>query len=531
MKNIFTTILVLINFQFSFFNFQLLAQPTIEWQKCLGGNADDYCYSIQQTKDAGYILAGWTFSKDGDASGNHGICDYWVVKLNSSGNLLWQKSLGGSNGDYAFSIWQTSDDGYIVAGNTRSNDSNVSGNHSTNAFTDAWIVKLNSSGVIQWEKCYGGTNLDYASSVQQTTDGGYIFAGQTYSSDGDVSGNHGGGDVWVVKLKPNGDIDWQKCLGGSTDDNANSIQQTKDGGYIVAGNSSSNDGDVTGNHIKSDYWIVKLNSAGTIQWQKSLGGSAVEIAKSVMQTKDNGFIVTGRTASNDGDVTGFHGSLDYWVVKLNQDGNIQWEKCLGGSKVSYAVSIMQTAESGYICCGYTNANDGDVTGHHGSPDSSDYWIAKLSASGGLQWGKSLGGSNLDISTSSQLTTDGGLVVAGYSRSNDGDVSGNHGGWDCWVVKLSAFSDVEEPESGTDVAISPNPATDFLEISYTNINHTLKSVVNSSLEIYNVFGEKILSSSQYSVLYTQYSAKLDVSDLLPGVYFLKVGDTFQPFVKM
>jgi len=163
-------------------------------------------------------VAGETWSNDGDVSGNHGGSDYWVVKLNSSGDIEWQKCLGGTNSDggifndYIYSIQQTSDGGFIMACETMSNDGDVSGNHGS---YDAWVVKLNSLGDIEWQKCLGGTNRDIANSIQQTSDGGFIVAGYTYSNDGDVSGNHGYCDAWVVKLNSSGDIEWQKCLGGT----------------------------------------------------------------------------------------------------------------------------------------------------------------------------------------------------------------------------------------------------------------------------------------------------------------------------
>jgi hypothetical protein len=178
-------------------------------------------------------------------------------------------------------------------------------------------VKLSSSGTIQWQKCLGGSSGDRANSIQQTTDSGYIVAGITESNDGDVTGNNGTYDYWIVKLNSSGTIQWQKCLGGTVSDYAFSIQQTADSGYIVAGYSDSNDCDVSGNHGIYDYWIVKLNSSGTTQWQKCLGGTGIDYAFSIKRTTDSGYIVAGNSYSNDGDVAGYHGNADYWIVKLN----------------------------------------------------------------------------------------------------------------------------------------------------------------------------------------------------------------------
>ena len=175
-------------------------------------------------------------------------------------------------------------------------------------------------------KTLGGSNVDDAQSIRQTTDGGYIIAGSSNSGDGDISGNHGNYDYWIVKLDSNGNMQWQKSLGGSSMDMAQSIQQTSEGGYIVAGSSSSNDGDVSGNHGGGDYWIVKLDINGNIQWQKSLGGSSSEQVNSVQQTFDGGYIIAGTTVSTDGDITVSYGNNDFWVVKLDSGGNMQWQK-------------------------------------------------------------------------------------------------------------------------------------------------------------------------------------------------------------
>ncbi len=266
------TILLLSLFLYPCMINSIFAQaPSIQWQKCLGGTSNDRAYSIHQTSDGGFIVAGETSSYDGDVlenhggdmSGNHESYDVWIVKLNSLGNILWQKCLGGTGGDYATSIQQTNDSGFIVAGYTRSNNGNVSGNHGN---FDYWVVKLNYLGNIQWQKCLGGTNIDRTNSIQQTSDSGFIVAGYTESNNGDVSGNHGSYDVWIVKLNSLGNILWQKCLGGTNIDIAYSIQQTSDSGFIVAGYTESNNGDVSGNHGNSDYWLVKLNSSGDTLW-------------------------------------------------------------------------------------------------------------------------------------------------------------------------------------------------------------------------------------------------------------------------
>jgi len=482
--------------------------PAIQWQKCLGGPDGDAAYSIQQTNDGGFIVAGVTSSNDGHVWGNHGGSDAWVVKLDSSMFIHMQKCLGGTGADFAYSIKQTSDGGFIVAGFTMSNDGDVSGNHGWN---DAWVVKLNSSGDIEWQKCLGGTNDDYAYSIQQTSDGGFIVAGETNSNDGDVSGNHGWNDAWVVKLNSLGDIEWQKCLGGTNNDYARSIQQTSDGGFIVAGYTSSNDGDVSGNHENGKYWVVKLNSSGTILWQKCLGGTVYgAIAYSIQQTSDGGFIVAGETRSYNGDVSGNHGGIDYWVVKLDSLGDIEWQKCLGGTNNDYARSIQQTSDGGFIVAGYTSSNDGDVSGFHGY---SDYWVVKLNSSGDIEWQKCLGGTNDDWARSIKQTSDGGFIVAGFTASNDGDVSGNQGNSDAWVVKLTNEPDrINEIENYNSLSIYPNPFREKAIITFDNPKNE-----KYRLLIIDVTGKVVMEINE---IYGN-TVEIDGSNLSAGVYVFEL----------
>jgi hypothetical protein len=507
------------------------AQPTIEWQKSLGGTYDDYAYLIQQTTDGGYIIAGESLSNDGDVTGHYGTTtynDYWVVKLNSIGTIAWQKSLGGTYDDRATSIQQTMDGGYIVAGHSKSNDGDVTGHHGTTSYYDYWVVKLNSTGTIEWQKSLGGTFDDWGQSIQQTTDSGYIIAGYSSSNDGDVTGHHGTTtthDYWVVKLNSTGTIEWQKSLGGTYNDDASSIQQTTDGGYIVAGVSSSNDGDVTGHHGTSnyeDYWVVKLNSTGIIAWQKSLGGTSSDFAESIRQTTDGGYIVAGFSSSNDGDVTGNHGSLDYWVVKLNPTGTIAWQKSLGGTDVDLGLSIHQTTDSGYIIAGSCGSNDGDVTVNHGFYD---YWVVKLNSTGTIQWQKSFGGTISECAYSILQTTDGGYIVAGMSFSNNGDVTGHHGTSstnDYWVVKLSPDVGIKDiNKNNSNINVYPNPA---------NTEITIELICQNSLVgICNISGQEIMQLKARSQ-----KLKVDVSNLPSGIYFVKVvtakGVEIKKFIK-
>lgn len=358
------------------------------------------------------------------------------IPLPSTPAPQFSKAYGGSVGDIANGIVSSLDGGYVMAGWTRSNDGDVTGNHGQE---DAWVLKLDKSGNKLWQKALGGTGRDYASSIAASWDGGYIIAGYTSSNDGDVSGNHGGYDAWVIKLDKDGNKQWQKTFGGNDYDQGNSITATLDGGYVMAAYTSSTDGDVSSYRGRGDVWVVKLDKHGNKQWQKTLGGTGEEFPFCIKKSTAGGYVIAAYTQSNDGDVSGNHGGFgDAWVVHLDKSGNTMWQKTLGGSERDYANSITPSVDGGYVLAGETNSNDGDVSGYHGGGElGGDAWVVKLDKDGNKQWQKALGGSGYDKGYAVIPSGDGGYIMAGESGSDDGDVSGLHGSFygDAWVVKL------------------------------------------------------------------------------------------------
>jgi len=408
--------------------------PEIDWQRCLGGSAQDLANCISKTEEGKYIIAGGSCSNDGNLTENQGGWDYWIVLTDTSGTIEWQNSLGGSEDDIAFAVQQTTDGGYIATGECLSKDGDISDPYS-DSWYDYWIVKLDSSGALLWEKSLGGTDSDRAYSLCATADNGTIIAGGTHSTDGDLDSmeHHGQEDFWVVKIDSLGTIDWQNLYGGSMWERAHCIRQTEDGGFIVVGYSDSNDGDLIENQGIDDYWIVKLDSTGIIEWQRSLGGSHIDKSYAVEQTSDLGYIVVGYSRSSDGDVTINHGLADYWIVKLDSTGTMEWQKSLGGSEFDSAYAVQQTEDLGYIITGKSFSDDGDITGNHGD---GDYWLVKLDQDGNLVWQKTMGGSYYETSNSLIRISEYFYITAGGTSSDDGDVSGNHGSSDFWIVKFS-----------------------------------------------------------------------------------------------
>lgn len=407
------------------------AQTRIDWEKSYGGSDWDQGNAVRQTTDGGFVTAGYSKSGNGDVGGNHGGEDVWVIKTDADGNLQWSHYFGGTGSDQAEDIRQTTDGGYIVAGHTTSTNGDVAGN---NGNRDYWVIKLDAAGTLQWEQTYGGASIDAAYAIQQTADGGYIVAGNSSSGNGDVGGNNGQADYWIVKLDNDGDIQWQKNYGGSSTDAAHSVITTADGGYMVAGYSGSNNGNLTGNFGSWDFWVVKLNNNGNIQWQRNYGGSNSEQARDVQQTADGGYVVTGASHSSDGDVGENNGISDAWALKLDVSGNIEWSTVHGGFSYDEPESIRQTVDGGYILGGLTRTPEGNS----GGTAIDQAWVLRLDPSGFFVWEDRLGGAGIEQIFSIIQTTDNGFVFTGVSDIPSGDVSTFNGILDVWIVKLAAL---------------------------------------------------------------------------------------------
>lgn len=350
---------------------KLDADRNVQWIKNYGGSGSDYAFSIRQTADGGYIAVGGSESDDGDVTGHHDPVyqrDCWVVKLDAEGNIIWQKSLGGSGTDIGHCVQQTTDGGYIIAAETFSFDGDVSNAIGSG---DYWIVKLDASGNITWNKTYGGSSYDIPYEIQQTKMGGYIISGYSNSDDQDVSGHHGTtstSDFWILKISSTGNKQWQHSFGGTGNDVSTSIVQTKDDGFLAGGSTSSVDGDVTGEHGGADVWLIKLGANGNMKWEHAYGGSKDDNAQHLEKLKDGGFIVSGNSNSKDGDVHSNHNSTDFWIFKINATGVQQWDNKYGGSDddVAYATRVMP--DGTYYTAGYTASYDEDAAGNHGETD-------------------------------------------------------------------------------------------------------------------------------------------------------------------
>jgi len=424
--------LILIIILIFFIHSYAISQPDILLQNIYGGSVDDYANTVSGTSGGEFVVAGGTYSDDGDVTVNQGYSDYWIIKLNSTGNMLWQKSYGGSGTDEAISVIRTYNGGYMVAGASASQDGDIAAPHGN---FDWWVIWLDSSGNITRQLSLGGSLSDQCNALIETKDTNYVMAGFAYSSDGDVTVNNGNADYWVVKIDSLGNILWEKSFGGSGEDFGAHVIQTTDDGFLVTGASASSDGDVTGNHGSYDYWIVKLDNAGSLVWQKSLGGSDQDWGNAAVQTYDGEYVITGSAMSSDGDVTGHQGDYDSWTVRLDAAGTVIWETATGGSHDDRSYSIITTEDSCFAMTGASSSSDGDVTVGYGNYD---LWLQKTDTLGNLVWQKTMGGSKWDWGNAATLSGSGELIIAGYSGSNDGDITEDMGYKDWWVLMLCDF---------------------------------------------------------------------------------------------
>lgn len=446
--------------------------PIIEWEKSFGGSNLDYPRNALVTSDGGYILFGNTQSNDGDVTNNHGGSDLWIVKMSGSGTLQWQKTLGGSGNEYGESIRETAD-GYIIVGYTYSNNGDVVGHHG-GGNPDAWIVKLNTSGVIQWQKTLGTTDLETGRNIIATADGGYIVVAEKSVTIVQGPTTYSTTQYWIIKLDATGTVQWEKVYGGIGNSKPYDVLQTDDGGYVVIGETSAHDRDVVGNHApleSVDIWMLKLTPTGEISWQKCYGGSLYERGFRIIKTNDGGYIIAGDSDSSNGDLTENKGYDDIWILKINNIGTIEWQKVFGGTTTDFVFDIFQTADSGYIFTGYTDSIDGDVVGNHGDCDA---WVVKINSTGTILWQKTLGGSLCDSAFNIKPTSDGGFFMAGYNSSNDGNATQNHGSRDFWAVKLSQENLSAATFEKIKLSLFPNPASSQLNLQMEN-NETIDKI--------------------------------------------------------
>ncbi len=359
------------------------------WSRTFGGGDDDEGFSVQQTPDGGYIIAGytWSFGQPGGL---------WLIKTDAGGNKVWDRTLGG---DYGSEVRRTQDGGYIIAGVY----------YPSGKPYDAWLVKTDETGNNVWDKSFGGGLDDHGYSALQTSDGGYVMAGTYSLGQGDF-------DVWLIKTDSVGNQVWDRMFGGHGGDWGRTVQQTSDGGYVVVSTTESYGAG------SSDAWLVKTDSVGHRIWDETYGGSGEDDAYSVQQTSDGGYVIVGSTMSAGA------GSSDAWLTKTDSMGKKVWERTFGGKLDDGACSVQQTSDGGYVIAGETQSF---------GAGGYDAWLIRTDGNGDEVWNMTFGGGNDDYGSCVQQTSDGGYIMVATTYSYGA------GSADAWLVKVDAEGRVDD----------------------------------------------------------------------------------------
>jgi uncharacterized repeat protein (TIGR01451 family) len=426
--------------------------PEKEWDKTIGGYDRDILYAMLPTNDGGYLLGGFSNSHaTGDKTeGNKGIYfNYWVVKIDAQGNKIWDKTLGGNNEVFRTMI-ATHDGGYLLGGDS---DFDMMGDKSENSKgeSDYWLIKIDAQGNKIWDKTLGGSGEEQLNVMLPTSDGGYLLVGSSLSdTGGDKSENSKGNyDCWLVKVDAQGNKIWDKTLGGSGGDFLQTMIFSSNGGYLLGGYSESNQGGDKSENSKGsvDYWIVKIDATGNKIWDKTLGGNSSDNLRTMLPTQDGGYLLGGESYSNQGGDKSENskGEFDYWIVKIDETGNKQWDKTLGGSSTDVLYDMLPTPDGGYVLGGGSYSSiSGDK--NENNRGNIDYWLVKVDENGNKIWDKTLGGNKEDNLYSVLLTPDRGYLLAGWSNSDkaedktedtkDYEYCKSTLCGDYWIVKLS-----------------------------------------------------------------------------------------------
>ncbi len=410
----------------------------IENISTFGGSKNDSAEAVIKTSDGGYAVVGYTQSVNGDITNKSDESyDAWLLKFDASNNLLWNKTYGGSNDEKANDIIQTNDGGFIVIGYTFSNDGDVSNNAGQQ---DLWVFKTDPQGNIEWEKTYGYSGLDYGLSIIQTSDNGYFLTGvldvTASGGEGNTRSNqtlHAGGDYWALKIDETGNLQWSKYFGGSFSDTPYDTIQTEDNGFIIIGSSDSTDFDVTNNIGSYDFWVIKINSQGILEWKKKYGGSQIDEARKIIKTNNGNYLIVGDTRSEDADISNSLGAADVWSIIIDDSGQLLQETNYGGESFDVGRAVISDLENGYLYCGSSRSGTGQLTQNNGQ---NDIWVFKTNSNGDLNWQTSIGGSNIDYGHGITQLDNGKIVVVGVSSSNDINIPENKGFEDLIITTLN-----------------------------------------------------------------------------------------------
>jgi hypothetical protein len=490
----------------------LLAQdpPAIEWQRNYGGSDHESGMFILPALDGGYIVASNSLSTDGDLICSTPIEFLWLKKIGPQGELEWQKCHGSQRaGDQRISMVAV-EDGYVLVTSIGllANDIDCE-----DAEGKARILKVDVNGEKLWEHCYGGSSNDFFGSIQRVQEG-FLVVGNTTSQDGDITNPFGARDIWVLLLNNEGGLIWSRNYGGSNTDHGLFGRQSSDGGYWICGSTSSNDHQFIGLSpvpFQTKAFLMKLASNGDLLWAQTYGVSSANNIIFIVEN-DNEMLAIGRTGLGNDDAPCAHWYVNGWAVRIDLEGNLLDSRCFGGNENESFHSVLPLSGGRTILAGYTFSNDGDVSHNLGWMDA---WLVMIESDLSIVWEKTYGGSNHENALCITATEDGAIFV-GSSNSSDGDLTGNNGGLDVWVAKLGPWNvGMEEIPSRPTLLAYPNPAGNILNVDLKDLSRS-----GLDLEVLDLTSRRVLVHKLHAStgVFT-----LPVDHLGAGTYVVRVND--------
>ncbi len=475
---------------------------TIQWENHYGGKSLEDVYSMIQIETGEFLFAGASSSNDSLIS-NYGGSDAWLIKTDESGEMLWQKNYGGSDLD-RFNAIKSTESGFILSGITASPDNDVSGHLGE---IDYWLVKVSDDGNLEWERTLGGMFNDFCEDVTVANDGGFMIGGhaeRTNAAQGDTFGDI---DILIYKVSPSGEIEWQKTYDKSFFDRLAKIIPTSDGGFLIGGTSYSEE-------EQNNFWVLKIDAFGEMMWEKNYGGSDADVLYDLAVTS-GGYFLGGTSKSTDGDASSLSFGLnDYWVLKIDEIGNVIWEQKYGHEYYDALKTLISTADGGAFLCGTSDGKD--------KFESTDFWAVKVDENGTVEWSKNYGLPNGDFFEAAIQSQDGGFVLGGTGQISQVNFDVNT---DFLIYKIcddnviscrpNAVSFPGRIETISEVQLSPNPTSAKLFIQFENeISEVLR------LSVYDA-NSKLLNQSKITSNVGVNNHEIDLSAYANGVYYLEL----------
>ena len=414
----------------------LTSEESNMWINTLGGSKNDAANAVVSTADGGFAVLGYTQSNDGDLVGkSNESFDVWLLRFDEEGEHQWNKTFGKFGNDQGTSLLEKKEGGFVLLG---FQESALVGDLTEKLSLNIWVASLDSMGNLLWEKTLGYSGSDYGTHLIQTTDGGYLLVGVLDVTASGGLGNkrsrkHAGGDYWALKLDATGNLQWSNYYGGGFTDTPNGVETTADGGYLIVGTSDSKDTDISKNRGSYDFWVVKISDQGKLLWEENYGGDQIDEARAVTTDAQGNFIIVGDSRSSDQNVSSNKGGADLWVIKISPEGELLKEKTFGGSSFDVGYSVTFTQNNDLLISGSSRSSDGDLKMNRGQ---NDLWVLCLDAQTySLKWQQSFGGSNIDFAYDAVELNNKAVIVVGKTNSDDGDLTENRGFSDLVIAKI------------------------------------------------------------------------------------------------